>query len=68
MLGMIPTGLTLLVTFGLMGMLPERFPLDIGSSMLASIALGVGIDYTIHFLWRYRKLELMMRCGQQGAP
>jgi predicted RND superfamily exporter protein len=55
MLGMIPTGLTLLVTFGLMGMLPERFPLDIGSSMLASIALGVGIDYAIHFLWRYRE-------------
>ncbi len=54
-LGMIPTGLTLLVTFGLMGMFPSRFPLDIGSSMLASIALGVGIDYAIHFLWRYRE-------------
>ena len=23
--------------------------------MLASIALGVGIDYAIHFLWRYRE-------------
>ena len=54
LLGIIPTGLTLLVTFGLMGMFPSRLPLDIGASMLASIALGVGIDYAIHFMWRYR--------------
>ncbi len=58
LIGMVPTGLTLLVTFGLMGMFPDRLPLDIGSSMLASIALGVGIDYAIHFLWRYRKSDL----------
>ncbi len=63
LVGMLPTGLTLLVTFGLMGLFPQRLPLDIGSSMLASIALGVGIDYAIHFLWRYRKsgLEGAMR-------
>ena len=63
LIGMLPTGLTLLVTFGIMGLMPERFPLDIGSSMLASIALGVGIDYAIHFLWRYRAsgLEGAMR-------
>ncbi|MFT7624928.1 MAG: putative RND superfamily exporter protein, partial [Myxococcota bacterium] len=38
---------------------PERLPLDIGSSMIASIALGVGIDYAIHFLWRYREAGLV---------
>ncbi|MFT7621606.1 MAG: putative RND superfamily exporter protein, partial [Myxococcota bacterium] len=48
LIGLVPTGLTLLVTFGLMGLFPERLPLDIGSSMIASIALGVGIDYAIH--------------------
>jgi len=53
--GFVPTGVTLLVTFGLMGLLPRHLPLDLGSSMLASIALGVGIDYAIHFLWRYRE-------------
>ena len=58
LVGMVPTTLTLLVTFGLMGLFNERLPLDIGSSMLASIALGVGIDYAIHFLWRYRETGL----------
>ena len=56
--GFVPTGVTLLVTFGLMGLLPRHLPLDLGSSMLASIALGVGIDYAIHFLWRYRESDM----------
>lgn len=49
-----PTTITLLFTFGLMGVL--RIPLDMGSSMITSITLGVGIDYSIHFLWRLRRL------------
>lgn len=55
LIGLLPTALTLLVTFGLMGMLPQHLPLDITASMLASIALGVGVDYAIHFMWRYRE-------------
>ncbi len=58
LIGAAPTLVTLAVTYGLMGLLPNRLPLDITSSMLASIALGVGIDYAIHFLWRYRELGL----------
>lgn len=55
LLGAIPSVLTLLVTFGLMGLFPSKLPLDIGASMLSSIALGTGIDYAIHFMWRYRE-------------
>ncbi|MCB9729052.1 MAG: MMPL family transporter [Deltaproteobacteria bacterium] len=55
LLGAVPSALTLLVTFGLMGLFPSRLPLDIGASMLSSIALGTGIDYAIHFMWRYRE-------------
>ena len=54
-IGLLPSALTLLFTFGLMGLLPDYLPLDIAASMLASIGLGVGIDYAIHFLWRYRE-------------
>ena len=54
LIGLIPAALTLLVTFGLMGLFPEHLPMDIAASMLSSIALGVGIDYAIHFMWRYR--------------
>lgn len=63
LIGILPAGLTLLVTFGLMGLFPELLPMDIAASMLSSIALGVGIDYAIHFMWRYRQggLEAAMR-------
>lgn len=47
----IPAGLTLAVMFAVMGLL--RIPMDVGSTMLASIAMGVGIDYAVHLAWRY---------------
>jgi len=28
--------------------------LDIGTAMLSSIAIGIGVDYTIHYFWRYK--------------
>jgi predicted RND superfamily exporter protein len=39
--------------FGLMGYL--RIELNIVTALLSSIMIGVGVDYTIHFLWRYRE-------------
>lgn len=47
----LPAGLTLLVMFAVMGVL--RIPMDVGTSMIASIALGVGIDYAVHLVWRH---------------
>ncbi|HYO24588.1 MAG TPA: MMPL family transporter, partial [Lacipirellulaceae bacterium] len=44
----IPNALPVLVVFGGMGWL--GIPVDIGSMMAASIALGVAVDDTIHFL------------------
>jgi predicted RND superfamily exporter protein len=49
---MIPNALPVLVVFGGMGWL--GIPVDIGSMMAASIALGVAVDDTIHFLAWYR--------------
>jgi predicted RND superfamily exporter protein len=49
---MIPNTLPVLVVFGGMGWL--NIPVDIGSMMAASIALGVAVDDTIHFLAWYR--------------
>ncbi|HCP45827.1 MAG TPA: hypothetical protein DIU15_07285, partial [Deltaproteobacteria bacterium] len=47
-----PTAATLLVVFGGMGALDVH--LDIGTSMLASIIIGAGVDYGVHLLagWR----------------
>ncbi len=48
----IPNALPVLVVFGGMGWL--GIPVDIGSMMAASIALGVAVDDTIHFLAWFR--------------
>ncbi len=53
MVAMLPNILPVLVIFGGMGWL--GIPLDIGSMMTASIALGVAVDDTIHYLARYRE-------------
>ena len=49
----IPLLFTVLANFGVMGY--AGFPLDIATLMVASMAIGVGIDYAIHFTDRYRQ-------------
>ena len=51
-LGVVPLGLAVLVNFGVMSYL--GVPLDMATVLVGSIAIGIGIDYTIHFLWRFR--------------
>lgn len=49
---MIPITLTIVTAFGIMGLL--SIDLNIGTIMVASIAIGAGIDYTIHYISRYK--------------
>ena len=53
LLSMIPLGFTITFNFGIMGWL--GIPLDTATTMLASIAIGIGVDYTVHFLSRFRR-------------
>lgn len=53
LVAMLPNLMPILLVFGGMGWL--NVPIDIGSMMTASIALGVAVDDTIHFLARYRE-------------
>ncbi|MBW1871077.1 MAG: RND family transporter, partial [Deltaproteobacteria bacterium] len=53
LLSAIPLSLSMAMLFGLMGLF--KIELNIATAMLSSIMIGVGIDYTIHYLWRYRK-------------
>ncbi len=48
----LPLVVSIVLLFGLMGY--GGIPLDIVNTLLSSIMIGVGVDYTIHFLWRYR--------------
>jgi hydrophobe/amphiphile efflux-3 (HAE3) family protein len=49
----VPLGVSIVTLFGLMGIL--GIELNVAVAMLSSIMIGVGVDYTIHFLWRYRE-------------
>ncbi len=51
-LSVLPLTVAILVLFGLMGFL--GITLDIATALISSIMIGVGIDYTIHFLWRFK--------------
>jgi predicted RND superfamily exporter protein len=51
-LSTVPLSVAIIVLFGLMGIL--GISLDIATALLSSIMIGVGIDYTIHFLWRFK--------------
>jgi predicted RND superfamily exporter protein len=52
MIAMLPNALPVLVVFGAMGWL--NIEVDVGSMMTASIALGVAVDDTIHYLTWFR--------------
>ena len=49
---MIPNLVPTLILFGSMGWL--RWPLDIGSIMTASVALGIAVDDSVHLLSQYQ--------------
>jgi len=52
LLSMIPNTIPTLVLFGMMGYL--NLPLDIGSVMTASVAMGIAVDDSLHLLSHFR--------------
>ena len=50
--GAVPLALCILLNYMMMGFC--RINLDFLTSIIASVAVGVGIDYTIHFMTTYR--------------
>ena len=58
----IPLSASLLFNFGLMGLV--HIPIDISTATIASIGIGVGIDYTLHFLERLKSYLCTMDFDQ----
>jgi predicted RND superfamily exporter protein len=63
-LAVVPNVLPILIFFGVMGWLGIR--LNLGTSLIAAIALGIAIDSTIHYMARLN-LELRGETDQQRA-
>jgi len=49
---LIPISLAVLINFGVMGWF--KIPLNIGTVAISAIAVGIGIDYAVHFISRLR--------------
>jgi uncharacterized protein len=56
LIGAVPIIVTALISFGIMGFLD--IPLSTTSALLSSIAIGIGIDYAVHFIEQYRNNAL----------
>lgn len=54
-LSVLPSALAILINFALMGFL--AVPLGVATSMFSGMTLGIGVDYAIHLLERYRLLR-----------
>jgi len=52
LIGSVPIIITSIISFGVMGLL--NIPLSTTTALLSSIAIGIGIDYAVHFLERYK--------------
>ncbi|TVR40668.1 MAG: RND family transporter [Bacteroidia bacterium] len=55
LVAIIPIGVTLIVLFGTMGI--TGVPLDIATVLSGSVTIGIGIDYSIHFISRFGEGE-----------
>lgn len=58
----VPLAVSVILAFGIMGF--GGIKLDVATAMITSIVIGTGVDYTIHFLWRYRE---ELRTGKPHA-
>ncbi|HOO56984.1 MAG TPA: MMPL family transporter [bacterium] len=59
-----PIIFTVAIVFGIMGYMGVN--LDYGTMLIPPICIGIGIDYTIHYIHRYRR-EVEMGCSYYEA-
>lgn len=63
-LSLIPNIFPVLILFGTMGLF--GIPLNIGTAMVAAIAIGIAVDDTLHFMTRYNKEMLRLKDQDQA--
>jgi len=58
LVAMIPIFITLVINYGMLGLF--NIPLNAGTAMVSTVAIGIGVDYSIHFITWYR-MEIRRR-------
>jgi predicted RND superfamily exporter protein len=61
-IGIIPLSISILINFAVMGFFGIK--LNLGTSMVAAVAVGIGIDYSIHCMEAYKREY--SACGGKG--
>ncbi len=56
----LPVAVAILLNFGLLGMSGE--PLTVTIALMSSMALGIGVDYAIHFVIKYQNERRQRSC------
>jgi len=54
-LALLPVSIAVVIIYGVMGL--AGLPLEIGTAITGAMALGIGVDFAIHYLYRYRFYE-----------
>jgi predicted RND superfamily exporter protein len=52
-IGSLPLALTILINFAVMGF--AGIKLNMGTAMIASLTVGIGVDYTIHYMEAFKR-------------
>jgi hypothetical protein len=53
LIAMIPIFITLVINYGMLGLF--NIPLNAGTAMVSTVAVGIGVDYSIHYITWYRR-------------
>ena len=64
LLSLLPNVFPVLILFGTMGL--AGIPLNIGTAMVAAVAIGIAVDDTLHFMTRYNKEMLRLKDQEQA--
>jgi len=64
LIGSIPLAASIIIQFGVMGL--TGIAIDAATALLSSIMIGVGVDFTIQYLWRYN-IELRKGATRKEA-
>jgi predicted RND superfamily exporter protein len=63
LLAMVPMSFTILLVYGILGFVGKDY--DMPLAVLSTLVLGIGVDFAIHFVQRYR--ELLSEVGSANA-
>jgi len=53
LIAMLPIFITVVINYGMLGLF--SIPLNAGTALVSSLAIGIGVDYSIHYITWYRR-------------